>query len=191
MSQERLASGAGLGAGANYYKRLMHVLLPVQFVAVVCGGAVMLCLLGIGLWEMAHGVLVYVGWMGLPAEYAARDVGALQMAARGLEFLFLAPLGLLLVFGTTRYVWSQLALQGVKGGRGDDVEVVRADLLVVKAFTISLFVAVLAANVVGRALTDEGLDYMQAISSSIVIGVLATYFLFLERLISTSRRQGG
>jgi hypothetical protein len=167
--------------------------MPAHFLAAFAAAIVLLLLLAVGLWEMIRGVAVFWHLAERPAMYASEDAAALQMAARGLEFLFLAPLGFLLVFGVTHYVAARVAppddsLEEHRDSRLQRLEEARLDLLVVKAFTVSLFAAVVAAGLVGRALTPAGLSYSDAISGSLVLVVLASYFVVLEKLIGEARR---
>jgi len=166
--------------------------MPLHFIAAAAGALVMVLLLATGLWEMMRGVAVFWGMQKYDRAYPSAEAAALQMAAHGLEFLFLAPLGFLLVFGATRYVAARVAPPDVTvGERHEYMEEARLDLLVVKAFTVSLFAAVVAAGIVGRALTPAGLSYESAVSGALVIVVLAAYFVVLEKLVVEARESIG
>lgn len=177
------------GAVAGGYSKLVRFLLPGLYIAALATGLVMLLLLAIGLQEMVWGVLVFWGVAPMPPSLAqlSRDAAALQMATKGLEFLFLAPLGFLLVLGVARYVWA--CVQPATLLATQVSEKARIDLLIVKAFTIALLAAVAAANVVSKALTPDGLHYEEAVSGSLVIAVLAVYFVALEHLVVVIRRE--
>jgi len=57
----------------------------------------------------------------------------------------------------------------------------RSDLLQVKGLGVSLLIAVIATDLVGKIL-GHGLFMPEAISESVVIVVLAGYFALLEKL---------
>jgi hypothetical protein len=148
-------------------------------------------LLAAGFWEIGKGVLMFFGAFPHPAESSSPDAAALHLATRGLEFLFLAPLGYFLVLGVARYI-EAVSPASVQEEEDSDfllLDEARADLLIVKAFSVALFIAVIAASVVGKLLTREGIDYKTALCGSLLIVVLGIYFVALEKLATTLRRE--
>ena len=169
------------------YEKLLAILMPVLFVGNILGGVLMCALLSAGFWEIGRGVLVFYGAVSCPDSPSA-DACALHFATRGLEFLFLAPLGYSLVLGVARYV------EAITPRRQRDADFLaldeaRADLLIVKAFSVALFIAVIAASVVGRMIMKDGVEYKVALCGALMIVVLGSYFVLLEKLATHLRRE--
>lgn len=100
--------------------------------------------------------------------------GAMERTLHALEIILVAPLPYLLLLGLGRYI-KALAYQ-------EEVAEYRAELLDFKAFEVALFIAIIAAAVVGRALgADGGLTLQFAIAAATVIAILAAYYWILEK----------
>lgn len=160
----------------------------VFFVGAALASLGMLGLIGAGFWEMGTGIAVFIGLSPLPVGCSSRATAALELATRALEFFFLAPLGYALMLGVARYVEATTGGGGKANGaegrgssRHQRLERARADLLVVKAFSASLFIAVLVAAVLGEALSKNGVHYEAAICSSLLIAVIVCYLAVLEK----------
>ena len=168
----------GEARAAWFYESTRIVLIVATTAASVVGGCLTVALLAIGLARMVLSIAGYVGLRAFPAEIASDPAAAvLDECIKGLEFLFLAPLPFLIPVSLGRYIRDS------KENRDDRQS--KADLLSIKALTAALLIAVLASDVVGTALSHDGLHYETAISSTLVIGILALYFFGLERQAQT------
>ncbi len=168
----------GEARAAWFYESTRIILVVATTAASVVGGCLTVALLAIGLARMVLSIAAYVGLREFPAEIAGdRAAAVLDECIHGLEFLFLAPLPFLIPVSLGRYIRDS------KENRDDRQS--KADLLSIKALTAALLIAVLASDVVGTALSSDGLHYETAISSTLVIGVLALYFFGLERQAKT------
>jgi hypothetical protein len=140
-------------------------------------------LIALGLWVCALVLVAFVA-AGL-LEIAAglfellRHVGsgsskrAVAKALEGLELMFLAPTPLLVLLSLRPYLNSVIQ-------RRDDL-VARARMVEVKAFMVSLMVAVIATDLIAK--TIEGpLCYESTLTRCIAIVVLGGYFVVLEWL---------
>lgn len=160
------------GGSGRVYAAMRAMLVFATTAASVVGALLTVALLGIGLSRMVWGVLGYVGLVDWEDEIESPSSAALEMCLGGLEFFFLAPLPFLLPLSLARYIRDSREDRDERGSK--------ADLLSVKALTTALLIAVLASDLVGEALGPEGLHYEGAVSASIVIAVLGTYFFALE-----------
>lgn len=164
----------GEARAAWVYESTRIILVVATTAASVIGGCLTVALLSIGLIRMVMSIVHYAG-AGLWSTDVSTDPAAavLDECIKGLEFLFLSPLPFLIPVSLGRYIRDS------KENRDDRQS--KADLLSTKALTAALLIAVLASDVVGTALSHDGLKYEVAISSALVIGVLAMYFFGLER----------
>jgi hypothetical protein len=97
---------------------------------------------------------------------------AMESSLTALEIILVAPLPYLLVLGLTRYI-KALAYQ-------EQADEFRRELLEFKAFEVALFIAIIAAAVVGRVLGGE-LRWEFAGSVTLIISVLAAYYFLIEK----------
>ncbi len=93
---------------------------------------------------------------------------------RGVELLLLAPLAFLVLVNLARYVKAWMDKE--------DDERAKADLLGIKALVVGLLIAMVATDLVGKILSEDGLDRSSALFESLVIGVLTVYCFGLEWL---------
>ncbi len=167
-----LAEEPEKGGSGRVYTAMRALLVLATTAASAVGGLLTVALLSIGLSRMLSGVLRYAGLLAWEVEPESPSSAALEMCLSGIEFFFLAPLPFLLPLSLARYI---------RDSREDrDERASKADLLSVKALTTALLIAVLASSLVGEALGPDGLHYEGAISASLVIAVLGTYFFSLE-----------
>jgi hypothetical protein len=157
------------------YARTRLLLVAATSLASGVGALLTVALLAIALAHMTVGVVGYVVGAHTSGGSGGVDGSAaiLEACIRGVELLFLSPLPFLIPLSLGRYIRDS------KEDRDDRRS--KADLLSIKALTAALLIAVLASDIVGRALRTEGLRYEQSISTTLVIGVLAVYFFGLER----------
>jgi len=117
---------------------------------------------------------------------------AITMAVHGLEFIFLAPLAYFLLLSVTKYIQvtapqSTASVLSVED-RIKEIEGARAELLIVKAFNVSLIIAVISTSILGAALIPGGLKYESTICATLLIVVLGAYFVVLERFANSIRK---
>jgi hypothetical protein len=116
------------------------------------------------------------------AEMTGPDPHAAMLTSlAALEIILVAPLPYLLVLGLMRYI-KALAYQ-------EQADEFRKELLEFKAFEVALFIAIIAAAVVGRVLQQQ-LDLEFAISVSLIIGAFALYYFLIERSGDAVARSG-
>lgn len=97
---------------------------------------------------------------------------AMSESLTALEIILVAPLPYLLVLGLSRYI-KALAFQ-------EKADEFRRELLEFKAFEVALFIAIIAASVVSKALSGN-LDLIFSGSVAMIITVLAAYYYIIER----------
>lgn len=182
-------------SNAGGFEIAFLVVRVVIFLALFCSVFAMLGLFGLGFWDIGKGiqeslsnkaVVDSVKYIFNSSNQAIMDsviyIGAyperkpaLESAVRGIEFLLLGPLPFLIILVLGRY------LEKMASGSGKGMEEARGNLLTVKAFSISLLIAVIATTIVAEALENERIEYESAIAGSIVIVVLAGYLFGLEK----------
>lgn len=158
----------------QFYARTRLLLVVATSIASVAGALLTVSLLAVAMFEMVSGLAAYVGLTTeVPTDAGHRSAGILEAFIRGVELLFLAPLPFLIPVSLGRFIRDS------KEDRDDRQS--KADLLSIKGLTTALLIAILASDVVRRALGHDGLHYEESISTSLVIGVLAAYYFGLER----------
>lgn len=156
-----------------------YAIVLVGLNVALCLGAVAMCaLLGAGFWQIGAGVLTLFS----PGAGHESGENPVHMAIKGIELLFLAPLGYFVVWGLIKYVHAATPKASGSPRASTEVEA-RAELLVVKAFTVTLFIAIIATSLVASALAGT-MTYEFALCGSVVMAVLVVYFWLLERLAS-------
>lgn len=169
-----LSTGDGAPRRENsvVYARTRVMLVFATSLGSVLGALLTVALLAIALLGMASGIAGYAGLVEVDSGIEP-TAAVLAACIRGVELLFLAPLPFLLPLSLGRYIRDSK--------EDSDDRQSKADLLSMKALTTGLLIAILASDVVGRALSHGGLHYEAAVSSSLVIAVLGAYFFGLER----------
>jgi hypothetical protein len=156
----------------SLYRYVLLFVLLITFVATVGASLLMAALFGVGL----HHIWMSV-WLGFhPEDGRWPEATGIQWAIHGLEFLYLAPLAFMVLYSLTRYIESHTAKD-----QATAMTETRRDLLHVKGLVISLLIAVIATDLVGKML-GRGLGMAEAISESVVVVVLMGYFALLEIL---------
>jgi uncharacterized protein YacL len=97
---------------------------------------------------------------------------AAHQVIRGVEILLLAPLAYFVLVNLARYVQTWKS--------GDDDEKAKSNLLGVKALVVGLLIAMVATDLVGKILSEKGLDEQSALLECLVILVLTAYCFGLE-----------
>lgn len=97
---------------------------------------------------------------------------AMKTSLLALEIILVAPLPYLLVLGLTRYI-KALAYQ-------ERATEFRRELLEFKAFEVALFIAIIAAAVVERAVRSD-LSFEFSISVFLILTILAVYYFIIEK----------
>lgn len=145
------------------------------FVFIICAflmGALILA----GLWDVTKGIAIVFHLVHAPKDAADHSSAALTDILKGLEFLFLAPIPILVVPALVKFVLNGFGYEAASlpnrtlGFSFQDV----------KSFTVGLMIAVLATNLIGVALSKNGLTYETAISGCLVIFTLLLYYFGLH-----------
>lgn len=167
---------------------VQKVFSSTGFVFTGCAAIFMSLMLFVGLvslWNAAcQGLGIPWEWGGAEAHAALPEHAsavsrhlpnpelAMRTSLSALEIILVAPLPYLLVLGLMRYI-KALAYQE----RADEF---RKELLEFKAFEVALFIAIIAAAVVGRIL-EKDFEWRFAAGVAFVIGVLAVYYYLIEK----------
>jgi hypothetical protein len=139
-------------------------------------------LVSIGLVEAASGALTF--WLSFTGSVAGLPGGsepaakALALTLKGLEFVFLAPLPLLVLHTIRDYTWH---LTPGRPTSGDERIVAHSRLDEVKSLIISIMVAVIATDMVSRVLGNSPFGYDQAVPRLLAFVALAGYLLLLRK----------
>jgi hypothetical protein len=104
----------------------------------------------------------------------------------GLEFFFLAPLPALVFLSLARFFRSFQTSDNAENSRNDESRCAH-QLHRVKALVISLMIASIATDLLGKAL--QGISLEMAIAESLVMLLLGAYWFSLEKVCS--RNSGG
>lgn len=163
----------------------------IKFSMYICSwGALlsMLTLIGVGLYSIFKGCLMFFKIITHEDQSLTHEAAALESAIRGLEFLFLAPLVYLLLLSVTRYLVSMHGSSSHESGNNQPLKA-RSDLLIVKAFNITLIIAVIAASLMGRAISVNGLTYENTLCGVLLIIVLVIYVVIQEKIISNLNKE--
>jgi len=149
----------------------------------------MVTLVGVGVLKMGMSLPQFLGFHlnlqdtksslipPLPPITTA-DEAAVGTALEGLECIFLAPLAFLLVRGIWDFVDSVIR------SRSKEVPLSSASpafMVRIKALIMGLMVAVVATDLLKRALSKSGLTYEPAIAGCLFISVLVAYALLMQR----------
>ena len=164
---------------------LNHGVVCALLAASVAAAVGMAALLFVGFIDIFQGVKE-----GVKAGLAAVDVAhappwserTAHRVIEGVELLLLAPLAYIVLVNLARYVHTWMI-------RKSD-EKAKASLLGVKALVVGLLIAMIATDLVGKVLSDNGLDPTSAIFESLVIGVLIIYCFELEWVAARILRSG-
>jgi hypothetical protein len=159
--------------------RMQYVVVAGACVYIVFACGAFLLMLGlavVGFVEIGKGILAF--FVSDDTEIGGRV--AVSLALKGLEMLFLAPLPFMVVFAVGGYLRA-LGASEAGGERSDERKIGRLERT--KSLLISLMVAVMAADLVSKTLSNDGLTPEAAIYESIVIAVLGGYFLLRERVL--------
>ena len=103
---------------------------------------------------------------------------AVSDALEGLECIFLAPLAFLLIRGIWDFVDAVVRSQS-KGSSPDSASPIF--LIKVKALIVGLMIAVVATDLLKRALTEQGLTFEPTLAGCAFIAVLAAYAHLMEK----------
>jgi hypothetical protein len=150
---------------------------------------IMILLFILGFWEIVKGIWVFFSDLQHPTKELSSDSWALELCIKGFEFIFLAPLAYFLILGVARYAYvitpnpnvDDSGTQKTNKEEIEFIERVRSDLMIVKAFTVSLFIAVFFASLLERAFSAKGLEYESSICTAGIIIVLIIYYYILEK----------
>ncbi|MFH1679873.1 MAG: hypothetical protein ABIH26_04435 [Candidatus Eisenbacteria bacterium] len=188
-------------------KEGLAVLAGILYVvAAFAAFALMVAIFFMGFRESGRGILIYFGRAPADLHGMTPESKALQMCLKGLEFFFLAPLAFLILQSLAKYIVSILRNQTDQESTGSDGDergaspdrrlaereehAAKCKVIGVKALVVGLMIATLATDLVGRALSREGLTYEIALSQAAVIAVLMAYVFLLERLAISAVRSG-
>lgn len=107
----------------------------------------------------------------------------LYLAVKGIEYLLLAPLALIVINGLKQYFGS--VYKRKHGGTSEEAtkqeEDAHSQLLVAKSFTVSLLAAAVATALVGKVISKEGMDLEKALPGCLVLLALITLLLAVDR----------
>ncbi|HWB07538.1 MAG TPA: hypothetical protein VG796_31230 [Verrucomicrobiales bacterium] len=141
--------------------------------------AVSVVLLFYGLWSMAAGLGEF--WSESPADGAHKSI---KLAFTGLEFLFLAPLPFALIKFLA--IWLGAIVEIREDAKPRDAEA-EAAVHRIKAVTVNLMAAVVATELVSRALSGEsrGHEFAEfALCGALVMALLVAYSWVLKKHFS-------
>jgi hypothetical protein len=169
------------------HERLLWLNRRMLFGGVAISCAIMYCLLIAGFWSILKGVLIFFDVLP-PVEHHY-----MAIAIHGLEFIFLAPLPYFLLLSVAKYVevtspGPSTTNQGADDPQPRTADEAKAELLTVKSFSVTLFIAVFATNLLGKALAPKGLEFESTLCSALLIVVLGLYFVALEKFASSLRK---
>jgi hypothetical protein len=117
---------------------------------------------------------------------AAFGESAVGNALEGLECIFLAPLAFLLVRGIWDFVDAVVRARLQEGTLSSASP---AFLIRVKALILGLMIAVVATDLLKRAISQRGLSYEPAVAGCLFIAVLAAYSFVMERSSERQHRE--
>jgi len=131
-------------------------------------GLVMLVVFGIGVYEVALAALTLV--TSLVQQSEQQTLRAITALLKGIEFFFLAPLGLLTFKALVRYVKVQL-----NDGSADAAAAARekaaaeGEIHQVKVLIGTLIAAFLVANLVSKAVVENSASDLQALLPELLV----------------------
>lgn len=139
----------------------------------------MLFLFIAGFSEMGKAVIVFFRHSSWISDTEQPHALVLTDTLKGLEYLFLAPLGYLVFLSLTKYLQSKV--------EADDNPHAERDVLGIKSLIANLMIAVITTDLVSKILSPGGLSRDMAVNELLVMAMLAGYVYLLEHV---SRRQG-
>jgi hypothetical protein len=144
----------------------------VYSIAMILSGIVMVAMMGAGILESAVAVkLMYIsGISHLRGVHGGNGgEGAIRSALSGIESIFLAPLAFLAIHCISLYIMQRLEAGREGGTRSvDDHSIVE-----LKAWTLSLMIAIVATDLIGRLVGGMPFEPEPVFAESLVIVVLA------------------
>lgn len=156
---------------------LTNLAYALLVVGILLAGILMAILMFIGFYEMYKGVSIFFNLSHMPEHTASKESSILAFTLKGLEFLFLAPLGFLTLLSMAKYIANMQSPDHTEADRG---------ILEVKALIVSLMIAIIATDLIARVLSGRGLTYEVTLTGSLFIAVLGAYFVSLHKLANLS-----
>ncbi len=144
----------------------------MYLIGAICAGVLMISLFVAAFWEIGGAVFVFFRILPSRNPKFASDSDALVVALKGIEYLFLAPMSFLVYRNLAIYVAAQ-----VTGSENSQAEVAVTET---KGLVTSLMIAVVATDLVGKALSPEGLAERPPVYELTLMVVLGAYFFLLH-----------
>lgn len=155
----------------NYLLKFFYV------VGAICAGLLMAAMFGAGFWELAAGVRIFFGLMPSPQAGARPESEAIVVALKGIEYLFLAPMGFLVFQAIVNYVTVRRTHPV-----GQELKNAEAAVADTKALVINLMIAVVATDLVGRALAPDSPTTSPPVYELVLFSLLIGYLAVLHWL---------
>jgi hypothetical protein len=152
----------------------------VYLIGAACAFALMIFLFAAAFLEIGKSIAVFFHFGSGPDPRVPPESQALMVALKGIEYLFLAPIGFL--------VYRSLAMYVVDKTRGRTDGNAEAEVTEAKRLVTSLMFAVVATDLIGRVLSPEGFSVRAPVYELALLIVLGAY-MFLLHIIS-SRKAG-
>jgi hypothetical protein len=152
--------------------RAVNVLFMTAFIV---AGIILIVIAFAGMIEISRAAGVYFGIIESSTSASSHVSATLSMSLKGIELLLLAPMPLLILKGMERHLKDflhpseQHSLQS------------RHTFGSLKATMISLMVAILAADLVDKALSVDGLSYEAAATRIAAIAVIGGYYCLIRK----------
>ena len=144
-----------------------------------CGVILMVSLFALAFWEIGKAVMIFAGRASGSDPRLAPESQAMIVALKGIEYLFLAPICLLVYRSLAIYVVDKMK------SRCDTKS--KAEVAETKYLVTSLMAAVVATDLIGRVLTPDGLTGFAAAYELALLLVLAAYMFLLHHFATCAR----
>lgn len=130
---------------AHFEERVAKFLYVV---GAFCASSLMVFIFAAAFWEIGRAILVFFHFVSAQDPRQPAESQAIIIALRGIEYLFLAPMSFVVYRSLANYVVNKV------GGHGEGgTEVTES-----KRMVTSLMFAVVATDLMGKALGPEGLS---------------------------------
>jgi hypothetical protein len=140
----------------------------------LCASTLMILLFAVAFWEIGKALLVFFHVLSPQDSAVPAESQAMITALKGIEYMFLAPMSFLVYRSLANYVADRVL--------GHQTPGVEAEVTETKRLVTSLMFAVVATDLIGKALSPEGLTPKAPTYELCLLVVFGAYLFLLHHM---------
>jgi hypothetical protein len=137
-----------------------------------CASSLMVLIFAAAFWEIGSAIIVFFRSVSTQDPGLPPESPAIIIALKGIEYLFLAPMSFVVYRSLANYVVNKVA-----GHSEGEAEVTES-----KRMVTSLMFAVVATDLMGKALSPEGLSAKAPGYELALLAILGVYIFLLHHM---------